>query len=254
MTIERITPWLLAMRPPDRVRARIFCLPFAGSGASMFRRWSSHAREGVELCAVQLPGREDRFAQPAATRIAEVIAPVADKICRYADVPFALFGHSMGALIAFELTRELRRRRAPLPVHLFVSGRRASHLPTRHADLHTLPPAEFTAELRKLRGTPAAVLDDAELMDLLTPLLRADFALCETYRYADEEPLEVPITAFGGTEDNEATVEELQGWTRHTRRFGGVQMFPGDHFFLQEHGPAMTQVMRDEIRMATAPR
>jgi medium-chain acyl-[acyl-carrier-protein] hydrolase len=159
----------------------------------------------------------------------------------YLDKPFACFGHSLGGLLSFELARELRRRANPLPRCLFISGRGAPHLPIlRFSDgdamrspIHGIPDSAFIAELQRLNGTPEIVLQHQELMQLLLPTIRADFELFETYVYQPEPPLDCPIVAFGGLQDSEATKETLEAWQAQTQGYFRLQMFPGNHFFLQ---------------------
>jgi medium-chain acyl-[acyl-carrier-protein] hydrolase len=148
------------------------------------------------------------------------------------DKPFIFFGHSMGGLISFELARLLRRDYSLSPVHLFVSGRRAPQIPTPDPRIHTLPEPAFLEELRRLNGTPEAVLENSELMQLLIPTLRADFAVLETYVYAPGPTLDCPITTFGGLHDREVSCDELEAWREQTNAAFSLQMFPGDHFFL----------------------
>jgi len=138
----------------------------------------------------------------------------------------------MGALISFELARQLRRQYAPDPIALFVSAYRAPQLPAPSPPIHSLPQDEFVEALRRLNGTPEAVLQDAELMQLLLPTLRADFAICETYTYTPEVPLECPILAFGGLQDREVSRDDLAAWCHQTHRAFKLRMVPGDHFFL----------------------
>lgn len=247
MKVERKSRWVLAMRNGDAVRHRLVCFPYAGGGASVYRRWMADGIDGVEIFAVQLPGREDRFGETAFTALSALVPTLRDELLPYLAPPFSFFGHSMGALLAYELTRLLSASAGPLPQHLFVSGRRAPHLPERRQPLHALPEAEFRLELGRLQGTPKAVLDDPELMDLLTPILRADFSVCETYAHAPGECLDVPLTVFGGSDDAETTPEELEGWRQHSRAFSTLRVFPGHHFFLHDHARAVTQAILDEI-------
>ena len=163
--------------------------------------------------------------QPLVEAIAQALLP-------YLNQPFALFGHSMGGLISFELARLLRRQYNLSPEHLFVSGRCAPHILDPDSPIHALPDAEFIAELRRLNGTPEAVLQNQELMQLLLPILRADFAMLETYVYHSEPPLTCPITAFGGLQDVEVNSADLEAWQVQTIAPFLLQLFPGDHFFL----------------------
>lgn len=224
--------WLAYREANPRARLRMFCFPYAGGGASAYRGWGASLPQEIEVCPVQLPGREGRLREQPFTRPEELIQAVTDALTPWFDLPFVFFGHSMGAMIGFELSRELRRRGRPLPLHLFVSGRRAPQLPTREEPIHALPEPEFIVRLRELNGTPEEVLQHAELMKLLTPLLRADFAVNETYVYAEEEPLDPGISAFGGLADTDVKREDVEAWNIQTRGRFRMRMMPGDHFFL----------------------
>jgi medium-chain acyl-[acyl-carrier-protein] hydrolase len=225
--------WLVRARPVPNAALRLFCLPYAGAGASLFAAWAERLPRTWEVCAVQLPGREGRFREPAYSRIGPLVRDLADALDGSLDSRFALFGHSFGGLVAFELARELRRRGLPGPDHLLVSGRAAPQLSPRRRPIHALPEPEFREELRRLDGTPAAVLDHDELMQLFSSLLRADFAALETYAYQDEPPLECPIAAFGGIDDARVNIDELNGWKTQTSSAFALHRLPGGHFFLQ---------------------
>jgi len=166
------------------------------------------------------------------------------------NLPYVFFGHSLGALIGFELACQLRRQNSTDPVHLFVSGRRAPQIPDPNPPIHQLPEAEFIDELRRFDGTPEEVLKHPELMEIFLPVLRADFALLETYEYTSEKPLDCPITAFGGLQDRKATREELAAWRDQTHGDFRLQLFPGDHFFLHSVQPILLQaIAQDLIRL-----
>lgn len=222
----------------------MFCFPYAGGGASIYRGWAAALPPDVEVCPVQLPGREGRLREPPFDRLGPLIEAAAEALAPHFGMPFVFFGHSMGAMIGFELARELRRRGGPLPLHLFAAGRRAPQVPSREEPIHDLPDEQFFAELRNLNGTPEEVLQHAELMRLLCPILRADFAVNETYTFAPGEPFDFGISAFGGLGDADITRDDLSGWQAHTRGRFRLRMLPGDHFFL--HGA------RDLILEATA--
>jgi medium-chain acyl-[acyl-carrier-protein] hydrolase len=222
---------------------RLFCFPYAGGGASSFRSWQPLLPEQIELCAMRLPGRDGRVAVPAFQRMAPLVAHLVNALRSRLDLPFALFGHSMGALVAFEVARQLRRERLPAPCHLFVSGFRAPQLPDDGQSIHELPDGPFRDELRRLGGTPPAILDDAELMELVLPNLRADFAVCETYAYTPEAPLDCPVTAFGGRDDVEVSRADLAAWRAQTRGAFKIRQFAGDHFFLNTLTNRVVQAM-----------
>ncbi|MBZ5569145.1 MAG: alpha/beta fold hydrolase [Acidobacteriia bacterium] len=239
--MRAIHPWIFRPRPNPAPHLRLFCVPYAGRGASLYRDWPEHVNSQVELCALQLPGRENRLREPPFTRIADAVQEAAQVLQSYLDVPFALFGHSMGGLICFELARRLRSLYEIAPVHLFISARRAPQLPDPRPPLCPLQDEQFVAEIRRrYNGIPREVLGDPELMELLLPMLRADVEMLETYTYAPGPNLECPITAFGGWEDTEARFEELAAWCEQTNARFQTKMFPGDHFFLQS---AQTQIL-----------
>lgn len=167
------------------------------------------------------------------TSLPDILRELSRSIRPYLDLPFAFFGHSMGALLSFEFARLLRKEQGIRPAHLFVSGCRALQLHNPDRPTYNLPEPEFIEELRRLGGTPAEVLEHPELLGLILPLLRADFEVCQTYRYTPALPLDCPITAFGGTEDQTGR-EELEAWREQTIAYFALRMFPGDHFFL--HG------------------
>ena len=243
--------WLAYREANPRARLRMFCFPYAGGGASAYRGWGASLPQEIEVCPVQLPGREGRLREPPFTRSEEMITAIADALTPWLDLPFVFFGHSMGGMIGFELTRELRRRGRTLPLHLFVSGRRAPQLPAREEPIHDLPEPEFIEELRKLEGTPEEVLQHAELMKLLIPLLRADFAVNETYEYTEEPPFDVGISAFGGLADVDVSRDDVDAWSVQTRGRFRMRMMPGGHFFLHNQKDLILEsVARDlaEIR------
>jgi medium-chain acyl-[acyl-carrier-protein] hydrolase len=201
----------------------------------------------VEVIPVQLPGREGRLREPPLTRVAPIVEAVARDMQPYLDRPFAFFGHSMGAVLAFELARHLRRGQGREPARLFVSGRRAPQLAEDESCSFGLPEPEFIEELRRLNGTPPEVLEHAELMQLMIPVLRSDFEVCQTYRHVPDAPLRCPVAAFGGLRDASVTREALEGWRQHTAAGFTLRMLPGDHFFLNSNRPRLLEALSDEL-------
>jgi medium-chain acyl-[acyl-carrier-protein] hydrolase len=213
---------------------QLFCFPYAGGSAQVFGPWQRRFPPEVDFCLVNLPGRGKRMADPAITRMTQLVHSLADVVAPEIRGPFAFYGHSMGASISFELARELHRRHGIQPVHLFVSGRRAPQWPDDDPVTFNLPHDEFVQQLRKLNGTPREVLDSPELLEIFLPVIRADFELVDTYEYHPGEPLGCPITAYGGLQDVETPAESARAWERQTSSTFTIRMFPGDHFFVRD--------------------
>lgn len=213
---------------------RLFCFPYAGGGASAFHALAQRLPTEIEVWAVQLPGRENRFAEPAFTCMDSLVSSLAKVLPDYLDRPYAFFGHSMGALISFELARALRREgQIPEPFQLIASAHRAPHLPDPRPAIHKLPNEHFLAKLRRFNGTPEEILQHEELLHILLPLLRADFELCETYVYTADAPLTCPIHVLGGLWDQAVSRESLLAWNELTSGPFTTNFFPGDHFFIR---------------------
>jgi medium-chain acyl-[acyl-carrier-protein] hydrolase len=175
------------------------------------------------------------------------VEEVAAGLLPFMDKPFAFFGHSMGAMIAFELARRLRRTGGSLPVHLFLSGSGSPHHPTLERHIYDLPEPELLEELRRLNGTPKGALDNPELMQLLLPVIRADFAVCQTYVAAEEPPLECPLTVFGGLQDTDVTRESLTAWRQQTTGSFSLWMLQGDHFFLHASQAKLHEILYEAL-------
>lgn len=240
--------WLTFPKPNRHARLRLFCFPYAGGGASIFRVWPDHLPPDIAVCSIRLPGRENRFKEAPFTHLPALIQALMNVLSEHLDKPFLLFGHSMGALICFELARALRERERSGPVQLLVSGCHAPQLPDPEPPIHDLPDAEFVAELSRLKGVPESVLHHRELMQLLLPTLRADLALYETYAYKPQDPLDCQIFAFCGLDDPKARRDDMLAWHAQTRGAFSLRMLPGDHFFLNHSRAMLLQAMSQAIR------
>jgi medium-chain acyl-[acyl-carrier-protein] hydrolase len=248
--MERQTPsrWLFGKAPDPQARFRLFCVPYAGSGASVFRNWSRALPANVEVCPVELPGRGTRRTEPPFTQLGPLVEAASGALAEYFDRPFAFFGHSMGALISYELARHLGRSQGPQPVHLFVSGCPAPELADFEVTYH-LPEPEFLEELRRLDGTPKDIFEHPELLELLLPLLRADFEAFQTYVFVPSgPPLDCGITAFGGSHDHMVNSVQLAGWRNHTTSSFSAKIFEGDHFFLHKTPTLVLEALSEELR------
>lgn len=246
--------WFVRFRPPPAPRLRLFVLSHAGGGAAQFRPWAEVLAPRVELCAVLLPGRETRLREPPLTGHKEVVRQLAAEVQPLLDRPFAVMGHSMGAMLAFELARELRRRGAPMPRKLYLSGRRSPAIPPAPEDpvLHRLPDPELLEAVRhRYGGIPQAILNEPELLQLILPALRADFTILESYTFEPEPPLECPFLVLGGREDTRVPVAHLEAWRELTRGGFELRLFPGGHFYLHDKGSTfLAELAADLARVA----
>jgi surfactin synthase thioesterase subunit len=214
-------------------RLRLVCLPYAGGGSAVFHRWRSALPAAIGLVPICLAGRENRVGEPPQTELRTLVQDMADELTPILDRPWAVLGHSMGAWIAFELVREIRRRGGRLPQLLIVAASQAPHFDSPAPQLHTLPDGQFLDELsRQFDGIPPAVRGHAELLELLLPALRADIQMMETYEYDEEPPLELEVLALGGTDDPAVSATHLAEWRHHASGKFSARLLPGGHFFL----------------------
>lgn len=230
-----------------RRRLRLFCFPYAGGGASSYRSWLQELPSGVDVCPVQLPGREGRIDEQPFTRLGPLVNLIARVLRPYLDIPFAFFGYSFGSLIAFELAREIRWQYRLNPSYLFVAAFPAPHLTRPGPSIHNLPRPRFVDGLRRFNAIPEEILHNPDLMDLFLPILRADFEAYETYAYEPEHSLECPISVFGGSEDRIIDRNALAAWCEHTRISFSLRMFPGEHFFIYKNRRKIVQAVIEDL-------
>lgn len=212
---------------------RLFCFPFAGGSGHEFRTWGERL-PGVEVIGVMYPGRGSRYKTPLIDNLDDMVTALENELAGYQDKPFAFFGHSLGALIAFELTRRLRRLGSAVPQLLCVSACDAPHLLPVPPLIHNLPDDDFLGAIRDFGGTPEAVFEHEELMAMLLPILRADLKVLETYQYEAEAPLAIPLHVLGGAEDTVVLRENLLAWETYTTARWQAQFFNGGHFYIRE--------------------
>lgn len=236
-------PWYVAFRECTDARLTLYCLPCAGGGPSMFRSWAAHLPDSVALRAVRLPGRPGRHREVPFTDVDEAIAALLAGLVPELTRPFAFVGHSMGAMLAYRLTAALWQRGAVLPRVLAVAswppnGAAPEVMPDPTDDDET-----FTAALRRLDGIPQELLDSPPMLRLALPLLRADFLLCRGYTYRPSPPMPVPLIAFGGSADAVTPPGTLAAWCHESTDFRGLHLRAGEHFFLNDHIPALTELI-----------
>lgn len=239
--------WLCGNRS-GVARLSLVCFPYAGGGVGAWLPWRKHLPAWVDLFAVQLPGRGARMMEPPLRHMEAIIPHLANATANLG--PCVFFGHSMGAFLAYETARMLKSTGRSMPDKLIVSGQRAPHLPDSGRLVHALPQAEFVEELRSRGGTPDDVLQDKELMELLSPMLRADFELCERYASPLRLPLDIPLTAFGGKEDERAAHAKREAWKEHTTEAFRHREFEGGHFFVHSAEEAVLAAIQEELEAA----
>jgi surfactin synthase thioesterase subunit len=245
MTLKRISDTWFPYRGRSRPAVRLFCLPFAGAGASSFASLSRRLGSTVEVCAAQLPGRESRMQERCIDSVEALVAALESPMRELMDCPYAILGYSMGASIALELCRRLRGGILPLPVALFVVGAPGPRAPKR-PPIAGLSHEAFIEELRRLGGTSQAVLENQTLLDTFLPVLRADFALIESYDYSAQEPLSLPTFAYAGESDALAPPASVARWSDEVDGPFQMRRFAGGHFFVQSNLDAVADaILRD---------
>ncbi|MBM7776032.1 pyochelin biosynthetic protein PchC [Actinokineospora baliensis] len=241
-TTSPATRWLRPCNTVARPRLRLLCLPHAGGTAHAYRTWPTELPDDVAVLAVQYPGRQDRLAEPPATRIEDLVNPIADALAPYAGEPLVVFGHSMGASVGYELTVELERRHGPVVDLLVASGSIAPHHRDPH-QAHTLPDAELLADVKRVNGSFAPLLEAPDLVELLLPTIRADYRLSQTYLRPQALAVQASLLALGGADDPDVSHNDLLSWSAVTAGTFTAQSLPGGHFYLAEHEQATLRAL-----------
>ncbi|WP_320064922.1 thioesterase II family protein [Micromonospora sp. RTGN7] len=243
--------WVRRFHPAQAGARRLVCLPHAGGSASFYFPVSRALSPAVEVLAIQYPGRQDRRHEPCVDNIPELARQVFEVLRPWRDEPLAIFGHSMGASLGFEVARLMEAESGTPAAHLFPSGRRAPSA-SRNETVHLLDDEGLLADMKKLSGTEAAVLGDPELLRAALPAIRNDYRAAETYEYVPGPKLSCPVTVFTGDADLKTTIDEAQAWERHTTGPFALQVFPGGHFFLAQHQPAILRTLSTALAGTSA--
>ncbi|MEO8658735.1 MAG: alpha/beta fold hydrolase [Bryobacteraceae bacterium] len=232
--------------PPGALR--LFCFPYAGGGTLPYRKWAPSLQETAYVCPVRLPGRESRLNETPVESMSDLVTTLARELESLPASPFAFFGHSMGGVIAFELARELRRRGKPMPTVLIASAARAPQFRLNHQPPPEPSETEFLEQIRRMDGIPPDVLANEELLRLAMPALRADARMYTRYVYTPEDPLALPVFAYGGDADPNVTIQHLQAWNLQTTAAFEARTFPGAHFYWQKSGTALLAELETDLR------
>ncbi|MFC9927360.1 thioesterase II family protein [Streptomyces sp. NPDC127190] len=249
-TPEHNSPWIRRFHPSPEARIRLVCLPHAGGGATYYHPLSAALAPDVEALAVQYPGHQDRHREPCIDSLPELARRLVPELLPLTDRPFAVFGHSMGASLGFEVARLLEHEHGVVPAALFASGRRA---PSEHREefLHQQGDDVLVRDVRELSGTDARLLADPELLDMVLPALRSDYKAIETYRYVPGPDLSCPVTVLIGDEDPRVTLDEARSWTAHTTGDFALKVYGGGHFYLTRHTDAVAREISGRLLSTT---
>jgi surfactin synthase thioesterase subunit len=243
-----LSPWLRRFQQTSDAPTRLVCLPHAGGAASFYFPMAKALAPALDVLVVQYPGRQDRLTEPVPTTIAEFADEVCKALTPLDDRPVALFGHSMGSAIAFELALRLHDQGRP-PIHLFASGRRAPTRP-RNDNVHKGTDDEIVARLRSMAGTNADLLADPQILAMILPAVRADYRAIETYRALPGTKVDCPVTVLTGDNDPQITVEEAEAWRECVTGPVDIRVYPGGHFFLVDHASAITALIKERLTAA----
>jgi surfactin synthase thioesterase subunit len=245
--------WFPPFNDSADVKMHLFCFPYAGGGAAVFQGWVRNLPLGIALAPARLSGRETRLDERPIDSMDLLISALGEAIAPHLDKPFALLGHSMGAAVAFELARALRQSGKPAPAGLFVSAARAPQLRRGHLPPPAPSDAELLEELRRLNGVPPELLENEEWMRLALPALRADATLYRNYVYTEAPPLDCPIRAYGGLDDERISRAQMEAWAEQTTKDFSLQMFPGGHFFLKTHQAEFLAALSSDLSQLISP-
>jgi surfactin synthase thioesterase subunit len=246
MTISlEASEWVRRFHPAPAAKALLVCFPHAGGAASYYRPVSAALAPAVEVLAVQYPGRQDRYGEPAVDDLFVLADRLAGVLPAVIGRPVAFFGHSMGASLAFEVARRLEARGTRLHT-LFVSGRRAPSAPLGE-NVHLKNDDELLAEVKRLGGTEAAILDDPDIRRMALPALRSDYRAAERYHYRPGPDVSCPIVALIGDDDPKVDEAEASGWAERTSAGFELKTFRGGHFYLKDETAAITRLIGDRL-------
>ena len=248
---SKSNPWIVRQSPRSQAVLRLFCFPHAGAGSVIFRDWFNAFPEHIEVCAIEPPGRLARRSERSPRDLDEFTRALEAALAGYLDLPYALFGYSLGALMAFECARALRRNQGLEPRHLIVAAHKAPHIPLKHAPISHAPKESFVHELERRYGPIEPVIKaEPELLDMIVDIMRTDLGMLERYRHQPDTALRCPVVAIGGQQDLSVDRAALQGWQAHTTGGFRTEWFPGGHFFLRQQPQKLRALIQEELTRA----
>ncbi len=245
--LEQANNWIVDHQPNPNAKLRLFCFHYLGGGASMFRQWRNGLSPEIEVCPIQLPGRENRLSEQPFVQMSHLVETLAQVLHPYLDKPFAFYGHSLGALISFELARQLRRQYNLSPVHLFAAASFATQLINPLQTMGERNDSEWIRELPRLIDAPKSLLENADFVQTLLPTIKADSQIVSTYTFYSEAPLDCPISAFAGIQDHLVKLDDISPWQQHTCSIFKQRMFPGNHLFCNSDRSLLLQAINEQL-------
>jgi surfactin synthase thioesterase subunit len=230
-------------------KIKLFCLPYAGGSAAVYKYWKQYLHDRIELFPIELAGRGSRIGEPFYGSVEEALEDIHRIIIsNLEEQPYALFGHSMGSVLVYELAYRIKELGHPYPVHMFISGRYPPGFVSKKKVLYDLPDKEFVDEVFKLGGTPKEVLKSNELMELFLPILRADFRITDTYRHIEKNTkLDCDISVLWGKREKGATIFDVAKWHDYTSKSCKIHMFDGDHFFIHDYKKDVAAIINSSL-------
>jgi len=242
--------WFLISRPKPLARYRLFCFPYAGGSAAAFLPWEDLLPPQIELVTIQAPGRGSRLDESPLTSVVDLAGQLVGAIPPMLDRPYLTYGHSMGSAVSFELLHLLKAHGLPLPRRYFGAATQAPHIPRRIAPFYDYPREQFIAELKRFGGTPDAILENTELMEMLVPMLRTEFRAAYAYHRDPVVKLECAASIFGGARDEMVLPEELPAWQEHFLEQVDSRLFEGSHFFLEDNKEEVVSAVCESVGLS----
>lgn len=246
-TTKQKNKWFFTLKEKPESQIRVIALPFAGGGPSAFHSWHPIFSDNIELIVINYPGRETRFTEKPVNDPEEMVSEIVNSLSDYSDKPFVLFGHSMGAMLAYFVTCELQRKQLMMPEILFVSGMRAPHIASRSEPVKQMNDEDLVNSLNKYGGMPAELFKNKELLQIFLPIIRADLEMLGRVPVEKSDNVNVPIFAYGGELDQTFTKDDLQQWDQYSDVEFKLHLMPGGHFYINQHRNELLRAIEDDI-------
>lgn len=248
---SEINKWFSVSKTKANPTLRVICIPYVGGSAAVYRNWDKYSNSNVQFLSLQLPGRGSRYSEQPYTEMNSLIndlSIVMGELLLESNIPYIIYGHSMGALIGFELTRMIARKGYKLPSYVVVSGAAAPDI-VKNEKKYSLPTEELKDILRYYNGTPKEILEDDELLEMFLPCIRSDLEIVEEYKFTIDNLLPCSIIAIGGENDHLVSLSEIKQWENHTQKDFHYKLYEGDHFFLKDRAKDIVRYVTENVNL-----